>query len=175
MGQNRAMSSKRPDPNSCPCQSGQSLEECCGRYLDGGQQPPTAEALMRSRYTAYSLGNVDHILATTHPDKRPELKRDSIESWAAESEWLGFEVVATQDGAANDETGEVEFVAYYETAEGPVTHRERSTFSKLDGRWYFVDGEMIKQRPVVRDHPKVGRNDPCPCGSGRKFKKCCGA
>jgi SEC-C motif domain protein len=69
----------------------------------------------------------------------------------------------------------VEFVARYRMGGAEHAHHERATFQRHDGRWYFEDGDIVKARPVVREAPKVGRNEPCPCGSGKKFKKCHGA
>jgi uncharacterized protein YchJ len=88
-------------------------------------------------------------------------------TWAREAQWHGLEIVATEAGGPDDETGTVEFIARYSAKGAPVAHHERSTFKKIDGRWFYMDGDMVKPRPVVRDAPRVGRNDPCPCGSGK--------
>ncbi|MBD3244209.1 MAG: hypothetical protein GF331_26695, partial [Chitinivibrionales bacterium] len=69
--------------------------------------------------------------------------------------------------------GTVEFIASYDDSEGFKRHHEIGHFHKLHAAWYYEDGEMVKPKPVVRETPKVGRNDPCPCGSGKKYKKCC--
>jgi SEC-C motif domain protein len=157
----------------CPCGTGRSFAECCGPYL-AGAPAPTAEALMRSRYTAYARREVDYIIATHEPATRAEVDRETTDQWARESEWLGLTVLATEAGGPNDERGMVEFVARYRAQGHDLTHRERSTFARIEGRWYFVDGEVVKPAPV-RAEPKAGRNDPCPCGSGKKFKRCHGA
>ena len=169
----------------CPCGAGPSAAECCARYFarpgdgDGaaaaGEAPPSAEALMRSRYTAYALGNIDHILATHHPDATGEVDRKSTEKWSREATWLGLEIVSAEGGGLTDQTGEVEFIARYEVGGAALQHHERAQFRRHEGRWYYWDGAMVKARPVVREQPKVGRNDPCPCGSGAKYKKCHGA
>jgi len=83
-------------------------------------------------------------------------------------------VLATQAGGETDDEGVVEFVARYTVDGQPTYHHERATFRRHDGRWHLWDGELVTQAPVRRDAPKVGRNDPCPCGSGRKFKQCHG-
>ena len=160
---------------SCPCGSGASLEECCQPFVDGTKTPATAEKLMRSRYTAYTLGEVDYIVETHDPATRDEIDPSATRAWAEEAEWHGLEIVATEGGGPDDDEGTVEFVARYEQRERFRNHHERSTFKKREGRWFFHDGEVISQPTVVRGHPKVGRNDPCPCGSGKKHKKCCGA
>jgi len=165
----------------CPCGSGATAADCCARYFipDGAEvgqaAAPTAEALMRSRYSAYALGAIDHIMATHHPKAQADVDLKSTEKWSREANWVGLEIVSTEAGGEADETGEVEFIARYELAGSPLTHHERAQFRRHDGRWYYWDGAMVRPRPVVRDQPKVGRNDPCPCGSGQKYKKCHGA
>jgi SEC-C motif-containing protein len=68
----------------------------------------------------------------------------------------------------------VEFIAKYAIDGNDFKHHERATFRRIDGDWFYMDGDMVKPKPVVRDKPKVGRNEPCPCGSGKKYKKCHG-
>jgi SEC-C motif-containing protein len=142
--------------------------------LDGAPAP-TAEDLMRSRYTAYATGHIDHVVATHDPATRDTVDRDASAAWSKQSTWLGLEIVATEAGGADDSTGVVEFVARFSLAGRIQQHHERSRFRKEDGHWYYVDGETMKARPVEREAAKVGRNEPCPCGSGKKFKKCHGA
>jgi SEC-C motif-containing protein len=160
---------------TCICGKGESLETCCGPYLKGTAQPETAEALMRARYAAYALGEIDYILTTHDPDTAKEVDRESTEAWSKSSTWLGLEILGTEKGAAADSEGAVDFVARYKLQGVTVSHRERATFRKLEGRWVFIDGKEITPPPVKRAGPAVGRNDPCPCGSGKKYKKCCGA
>ena len=126
---------------------------------------------MRSRYTAYVLGEIDYVLATHDPAGREEVDRESATKWSQEAEWQGLEIVSAK-GGADDEAGEVEFVANYKMKGKALRHHELATFRKTDGRWFYVDGDMVKPKPV-RLGPKVGRNEPCPCGSGKKYKKCC--
>jgi SEC-C motif-containing protein len=157
------------------CGKGESLESCCGPYLKGEAQPATAEALMRARYAAYALGNVDYILSTHDPETAKDVDRNSTEAWSKGSTWLGLEILKTEAGGPEDVGGAVEFVARYKLKGVTVNHRERATFRKDGSRWVFVDGKDITAPPVRRQGPAVGRNDPCPCGSGKKYKKCCGA
>jgi SEC-C motif-containing protein len=147
---------------------------CCGPYLRGEQQPPTAEALMRSRYAAYVEGDVDYILATHDPERVDEVDRSSTETWSKQSEWLGLEILGTEQGTETDDSGIVEFSARYKLRGVTTSHRERAEFRKIEGRWYFVDGQQVAAPPVRKLTPDVGRNDPCVCGSGKKYKKCCG-
>jgi SEC-C motif-containing protein len=121
---------------------------------------------MRSRYTAYVRGAVDYLIETaTAPEKRQDIER-----WSRESRWTGLEVIATERGGPDDDEGTVEFIA---RAEG-FAHHERSFFRRIDGRWRYVSGETPRPRPA-RKEATPGRNDPCPCGSGKKYKKCHGA
>ena len=149
----------------CPCGSGNLLDGCCGRY-HAGQPAPCAEALMRSRYSAYVLGLVDYLLDTTLPAQKTTLDRDAICQWSAQSTWLGLEVESAELIGGQPEHAFVTFTARWHDAEGEHCHRERSAFVQHEGRWYFID-------PTVS--LKAGRNDACPCGSQQKFKKCCSA
>lgn len=163
------------DKNACPCGSGLDFESCCDPIHRGAQPAATAEALLRSRYSAFVKGNVEYVVETVHPSVRDELDVDNLRSWASDSTWLGLDVVATQLGGEDDEEGLVEFVAHYDDKDGQhVDHHERSYFKKDEGRWYFLDGEPAVQEPYRREEPKIGRNDLCHCGSGKKFKKCHG-
>jgi SEC-C motif-containing protein len=158
---------------NCPCGSEKPYSECCGPYLDGAPAP-TAEALMRSRYTAYVQQNIDYIVETSAPETREGIDREATEKWARDSEWLGLKILDVQRGGANDQEGEVEFTARWREGHDEATHHERSTFRKQDGRWYFVEGHEPKRTPVRRE-PKLSPNAPCHCGSGKKFKRCHGA
>lgn len=128
---------------------------------------------MRARYCAFTTANVDYIENTTDPSQRSGFDRPGTEEWAKNSEWLGLEIVSTDKGGEKDTTGEVEFIARYKYDGQEREHHERSEFKKRDGTWYFLDGKLV-QAPV-RNENKIGRNDPCTCGSGKKFKKCCGS
>jgi len=158
----------------CPCCSGVAFASCCEPFLAGTLVPETAEQLMRARYTAHTRVDAAFLVATLHPDNRNEGDEESARRWAAESEWLGLEIVSTKDGGAGDEQGLVEFVARFRDRNREIhAHHELSTFMKVDGRWLFREGYSPEKAPVRRDAARVGRNDPCPCGSGKKFKKCC--
>ncbi len=74
---------------TCPCGKGESLETCCGPYLDGKAQPDTAEALMRARYSAYVVGNIDYVVGTHDPDRAKDVDRKNTEQWSKSAEWLG--------------------------------------------------------------------------------------
>lgn len=162
---------------ACPCSSGKDYDTCCGPVI-AGAPAPTAEALMRSRYTAYVRGAIDHILSTCTEQAGRDQDRASTERWSRESTWLGLRVVATEAGGPDDDEGTVEFVARYRQGLDGVeqTHHERARFVRRprDRRWLYAEGRVTGAPPVRREE-RPGRNDPCSCGSGRKYKKCHGA
>lgn len=156
---------------NCPCASGIVFENCCQPKLLGLEKAKTAEELMRARYSAFATGNIDFIMQTHHPEKVKEIDRQAIKDWSEKSQWLGLEMVRTEKGTAKDDEGIVEFIANYIQEGKTYNHHEISLFKKIDDNWYFFD--IYKNRPIKKDN-KVGRNDPCHCGSGVKFKKCHG-
>lgn len=121
---------------------------------------------MRSRYSAYVLKLTDYLRDTWHVSTRPvTLTFDNDEP-----EWCGLQIRHTSGGSETDQTGEVEFIArWFSRDDRTGSLHERSRFVREAGRWYYVDGELF---PTLA--AKVGRNDPCPCGSGKKYKQCCG-
>lgn len=121
----------------CPCGSGRPFTRCCRPYLRGERTAPTAEALMRSRYTAHVRRDGPYLLRTWHPDRRPgSLGFD-------DTVWLGLEIHGTEAGGEDDATGVVSFEADYQQGDGPVeTLRETSRFVRLDGEWVYVDGDV---------------------------------
>jgi SEC-C motif-containing protein len=129
---------------------------------------------MRSRYSAFVEAKIDYIMDTHDPDTVSQIDRDGTLEWAQQSEWLGLEILETERGEEDDTFGRVDFVTKYKIKGSTLEHRESATFRKNKDTWLFVDGEQIAGPPVVRETPKVGRNDPCSCGSGKKYKKCCG-
>lgn len=134
---------------------------------------------MRSRYTAFVKAAIPYLRETLAPESRSDYDEKSVREWARSAEWLGLKIEAAEGNT-------VEFVAKYKIQGKVAEHHEVAKFRKERDRWYFVDGdshvheegkghEHHEQRaPVVRETPKIGRNDPCSCGSGKKFKKCCG-
>ena len=163
----------------CPCGSSKSIDDCCGPYLSGEKFPPTAEELMRSRYAAFVRADVDYIKNTLAPESRGDFDENGVREWATKSKWMGLEIKRTEKGQESDSTGIVEFIARYSVAGQNFDHHEVAEFRKEpNGHWFFVDGKTVdpvERTTVVREAPKVGRNDPCTCGSGKKYKKCCGA
>jgi SEC-C motif-containing protein len=148
---------------TCPCGSGQSLADCCAPY-HAGRLPSTAESLMRSRYSAYVLGLIDYLISSTLPVQQAQLDRAAISAWSSQSQWLGLEVQSSQLLAGQPPHAFVTFIARWQDEGGKQAQRERSAFVQVEQRWYFIDPSV----PF-----KATRNDPCPCGGGQKFKKCC--
>ncbi|MEH6652412.1 MAG: YchJ family protein [Motiliproteus sp.] len=156
----------------CPCGSTLRYKNCCQPAIDGTQPATTAQALMRSRYSAYVLGEVDYLITTTHPDHRADLSRESLIEHHQQTRWLGLTVLDTTAGNAADQSGTVHFRARFAELEqgrcrGCGSLQENSNFVQLDQRWYYCDGDV----QIKSFQPE--RNAPCPCGSGKKYKKCC--
>ncbi|MBI9085109.1 MAG: YchJ family protein [Desulfobacterales bacterium] len=159
--------------DTCPCGSNQAYSDCCEPIINGERPAETPEALMRARYTAHSRAQVDFLLESVHPDHRDQHDAKAVRNWSQRSQWLGLEIRDTGNGGPEDDTGWVEFIAHYREKENRKSHHEIAEFRKFEEKWYFYDGKAPQIEQVVRSAPKVGRNDPCPCGSGKKYKKCC--
>lgn len=174
-------------PVKCPCGSNENFDVCCEPFLKGTAFPESAEKLMRSRYSAYVLADIDYLKNTLAPESRSDFDPATTKQWAKEAKWKGLKILSTELGQKNDKKGTVEFIATYQQDGQGLDHHEVSKFRKGDnGHWLFIDGDAhthkegedhnhAKPQTVVRDQPKIGRNDPCHCGSGKKFKKCCGS
>ncbi|POZ61757.1 YchJ family protein [Chromobacterium alticapitis] len=134
------MKSTKQENAACPC-GGESLAACCGRYHHPDAPPaPTAQALMRSRYSAFALGLEDYLLATWHPSTRPE--RLGLEEDAGVVKWIGLEIKRCEAGLAGDREGTVEFIARCKVGGKAERMHEVSRFVHEDGRWYYVGGKV---------------------------------
>ena len=118
-------------------------EECCKPFISDNVAPPTAEQLMRSRYTAFTLADVDYLMKTHHISTRPVKDRQEISNWAKSVQWMGLTILNTKDGAINDTDGIVEFKAiYFEQGQLQAIH-EKSLFRKNEkGIWFYVSGQQ---------------------------------
>ena len=132
----------------------------------------TAEELMRARYHAYETCNMEFIKESHDPDNTEGIDWAECEKWARESQWLGLEIISTTKGGEDDKDGIVEFKATYIENGKTIVHHERSYFVKRNGVWFYQKWLPITSTRINEN--RVGRNDPCPCGSGKKYKKCCG-
>jgi SEC-C motif-containing protein len=165
---------------TCPCRvtAAEPLpySACCAPYIEEGKPAPSPETLMRSRYSAYALQKIDYLFESLAPEARHDFDRKSVTHWSAQAQWLGLDIIGVEGGGPGEERGYVEFIAHFDIEGERRDHRERSLF-RYDaprGGWYFLEEANRKPEPIVKG-VQVGRNDPCPCGSGKKFKKCCGA
>lgn len=160
----------------CPCGSNEPLDTCCLPILRGDAHAPTAEALMRSRYTAHVMGDYGYLGRSLLPEKQSTYDAAETMEWSKEVRWTGLEILHTKDGGPGDKEGVVEFSASFEQDGQPMQFTERGRFKQREGRWYYVDGRVKSgaRTEQASSDGKVGRNQPCPCGSGKKFKKCCG-
>ncbi len=167
--------SPSPANGACPCTSGRPRSACCGPQLDGTGKAATAEQLMRARYSAFAEGNIGFIRNTLAESARADHDEDGIRQWSEQSEWLGLKILGTSLGGETDDHGIVEFVASYRAEGRVLAHQERATFAREGGAWVFVDSETPRATTFRHETPPPERNAPCACGSGRKYKKCCGA
>jgi SEC-C motif-containing protein len=163
--------------SQCPCGSQQPYGQCCGPLISNQRHAETAEQLMRSRYSAHVVARqepraIDYLMNTWAAEQRQQIDRAAVEDWAVNSQWLGLNVISHTPAG---DRATVEFAVSYRSADGsPHIHRELSQFCRdKQGRWYFVDGEDPEGKSPEGKAP--GRNSPCPCGSGKKYKRCCGA
>ena len=150
--------------SNCPCQSSRPYAECC-QPLHLGREAHSAEQLMRARYSAYCLALIDFIVHTTLPAQQALLEQPAIRQWSKETNWCGLEVLQhwTKVDACH---AQVEFKAYYLSAQGREAHHEKSSFVLSQQTWYFLD-------PTVAVNTSM--KQPCFCGSKKKFKHCCAA
>lgn len=154
-----AMRSSTGQAEPCPCGSQIPLSRCCGPLLAGDQLASSAEQLMRSRYSAYVKEDQGYLLSTWHPSTRPAQLHPGC---TPQPQWQKLSVLATNAGRRQDKEGTVTFIATCTIDGRPDSLYEKSRFVQESGVWYYLDGSTI------------GRNAPCPCGSGKKFKRCCG-
>lgn len=160
---------------SCSCGRTEEYQNCCEPYIKGDKRATTAEEMMRSRYSAFTHNEMEYIESTHHPKTAKDLDMDANRRWAKNAEWLGLEIVSVENGGEEDKKGFVEFKAKFKMKGKTTTHHEMSEFRKEAGQWKFYDAHDLAAETYVRAEPKIGRNDPCTCGSGKKYKKCCGA
>ena len=139
---------------------------------------------MRSRYTAFSQKNWEYLVTTSHPEEKKEMAKIGPDLVEDEVVWNKLEILGMRAGGSGDSEGQVDFAAHFTKDGSKGTLRESSRFYKVNGRWVYSRKDSTlppvstpsqgKPKTFVRDEAKVGRNDPCPCGSGKKYKKCCG-
>ncbi|MAZ44030.1 MAG: hypothetical protein CMF48_02485 [Legionellales bacterium] len=158
----------------CPCGSKLEYTNCCGPFILETLLPSTPEQLMRSRYTAFTQANIPYIMKTMTDTALDEFDPIGFKKWVTPLQWEALEILSAPPTEEDGLFGEVEFIATYSTTDGESFDiHERSRFEKIGGKWYYVEGETPRTVETVYNTDKIGRNDPCHCGSGRKYKKCC--
>jgi SEC-C motif-containing protein len=148
----------------CYCPNTQPYESCCNVFITKQKLPETAEQLMRSRYSAYATNNAQYILETYAKSEQSNHSIEDIAAFASFANFIKLEIVATK---TEPEFDYVEFKAHYLADGKHCQIHEVSRFIKEEGAWRYLDGQLYDVPEL-----KVSRNDPCPCDSGKKFKKC---
>ncbi|OIQ26733.1 YchJ family metal-binding protein [uncultured Vibrio sp.] len=158
--------------SKCPCGSAAPYRLCCEPIHLDQHSAKKPEQIMRARYSAHVLKLVDFVIDTYHPSCNAHESRDGITE-SINSDWQKLEVIGTEEGESSNE-GYVSFRAYFNEGQQQYCMQEKSRFVKHDGLWFYIDGVVEGQEEsVTQPSAKVGRNDPCTCGSGKKSKKCC--
>lgn len=147
---------------NCPCGGGQ-YEACCQPFHEFVRLPECADKLMRSRFSAFFLKNVEYVIATTVPAQQALLDKSALQAWADGMNWTHLEVMS--HNKVGKRHAQVRFRAYFDNGQGEQIHDELSAFVKIAERWYFLDPTL----PIT-----LTNKQPCLCGSGDKFKVCCG-
>ncbi len=145
---------------NCYCKSQKKFSECCEPILRVDRVANSALELMRSRYSAYCLGDVNYLQATTYDHTWTDEELKFIQDWADNSFWQHLDIVYHDEEV-------VEFKAYYVFEGKQHMHHEKSAFKKVNDMWKYVDGE------IYEDKVEFLRNETCICGSGHKYKRCC--
>ncbi|MDC1106183.1 YchJ family metal-binding protein [Prolixibacteraceae bacterium] len=157
----------------CVCGKVEDYNSCCGRFISRKEKATTPEELMRSRFTAFSLGEVEYIIDTERLAK-PNTSA-GLKSWCDTVTYTKLDVLSSKELR---DKGEVHFKAYYKEGFEQTILEERSQFIKENDKWVYVSGnaktQTVDAMNTISSDRKMGRNEPCWCGSGKKFKKCCG-
>ena len=146
------------------------FSECCEPLLKQQRSADTAVELMRSRFTAHVVGDYRHLHRTyAGTAGRPYVEDET----AGDVKWTRL-VVHREETGSKPGTAFVDFTAYFQDGETEQALHEKAEFAQIAGNWIYSRAVRSGPAPVKLSTPKVGRNDPCPCGSGKKFKHCCG-
>lgn len=153
----------------CPCDSNKIYFSCCEPYITGKQNPDSPEALMRSRYTAYTMANIDYIKETMRGKALIGFQELESKRWAKRVHWIKLDVINST--IETPSKGYVEFEASFVDGSRLKSIHEKSEFICEEGRWYYIDGMHLS---TTHPDKMISRNTNCPCGSQRKFKNCHG-
>ncbi|MCC5013945.1 MULTISPECIES: YchJ family protein [unclassified Legionella] len=157
--------------NQCPCGLPTDYLACCGSYLEKQEIAKTPEALMRSRYTAYSQARVDYLRKTMLGKPLVGFNDQETALWAKRVKWLGLQVITSYLDPKDENTGFVEFIARYMEKNSVKTIHELSQFQRHNSSWFYTDSLPPKTGKSTLKQ-KISRNEPCPCGSQKKYKNC---
>lgn len=151
----------------CYCGSGQLFADCCQPLLSGQQQAQNCEQLMRSRYSAFCDGNADYLQQSCMPALREAQSAASLQPFIEQTHFIRLQILNSSVSDPSAERGFVEFQVYFIQSNQLHSFQEYSCFERWQGRWHYASGQLT-------DIPsrKINRNEPCPCGSGKKFKSC---
>ena len=138
------MQSNQSTLDICPCNSEKEFSSCCGRYIGSKEHAPSAEAVMRSRYTAYVIGDMDHLIKTIPLLQRKGFDKRAALSWSKNAEWLGLEVIGVKE-FEQGRKARVEFKAKYKIEGNEQLHHEIALFEKTQNRWFFVDAKILNE------------------------------
>lgn len=155
----------------CYCCSEKNYQACCEPYHLGTALPSTPEQLMRSRYSAFSIKDMAYIEKTMREKALQVADLEQTEEWLNHINWKNLSVLKSE--SSKESSGVVHFIAEYEENGQARRLEEISEFKKIAGKWYYVHGRQINPQQA-QAKSKIGRNDPCPCASGKKYKHCCG-
>ena len=159
---------------SCACGSGVAYLSCCGPYIENTHKPDQPDKLMRSRYVAYTQANMQYIEQTMCGKALDQFDSNHNKQWTESVQWMKLDVINSAISKTNDRKGFVEFKAYYKTNGLVKCMHEKSSFIRIDDTWFYNGSEMLRVTDSsVHKVVKPGRNDPCFCGSHKKYKKCC--
>jgi SEC-C motif-containing protein len=159
-----------PAPDKpCPCGTGKSFAACCLAIHKRERAAADAEELMRSRFSAHAARNWEHLHRTyAKTANEPYVPEKDIQG----RDWSRLVIHAHEPGLKPD-TATVDFSAYYREHDAEHAMHEKAEFQKVEGQWLYARALREGPPPIKSNAPKVGRNDPCPCGSGKKYKQCC--
>lgn len=157
--------------NQCPCGLPTDYLACCGSYIEKQETAKTPEALMRSRYTAYSQARIDYLRKTMLGKPLVGFNDYDTALWAKQVKWLGLQVITSYLDPRNENIGFVEFIASYMEKNAIKTIHELSQFQRHNGSWFYTDS-LPPQTGKSTIKQKISRNAPCPCGSQKKYKNC---
>ncbi len=174
----------------CPCGTKKNYTDCCGPILSGEKNAATPEALMRSRYTAFTEKNADYLFDSMTPELQENNDHQDLQDFVEEvNSWIKLEIIDAPPVSSYATEGNVEFAAYFMYDGKQQRIHENSHFIQHEGKWLYAghihqcSSHSHHHHDHEHDHhhthepyvaeTKIGRNDACPCGSGKKYKKCC--